>query len=254
VRRRRLIGGVALAAGIAGCVYAVAPIPRTPMQTLRIASTCGAQAPALVVMLPGVYSRPEDFVDEGFVDALRRRAVAADVWIADAHLGYVIDKSLFVRLHDDVIGAARAQGYRRVWLLGISLGGFGALGYALQHEAELEGVIALAPYLGPRPLELEIAAAGGPKAWQAPAAAPSADEPDRALWAWLAAGAPRLPIYLGWGREDRFATINAMAGALLPPERISQVPGGHDWPAWRALWEGWLDRGLLPTACTATAE
>jgi pimeloyl-ACP methyl ester carboxylesterase len=253
--RRRVVVVLAIAAAVAGCFFWVTPIAKVPMDALRVDAPCADGRPTtLVVMLPGAYSRPGEFVDEGFVDALRRRGIAADVWVADAHIGYVLDKSLFVRLRDDVIRPARAQGYRQVWLLGISLGGFAALGAARLYEAEVGGVVALAPYLGPRKLEQEIAEAGGPRPWQARAAAPGTDEPERALWAWLASGRPQLPLYLGYGREDRFASINAMAGTLLPPARVSQVSGGHDWPAWRALWEGWLDRGLLPTACAVSAE
>jgi enterochelin esterase-like enzyme len=27
----------------------------------------------------------------------------------------------------------------------------------------------------------------------------------------------------------------------LPPENVDVVPGGHEWPAWRQLWENFLD-------------
>jgi hypothetical protein len=33
--------------------------------------------------------------------------------------------------------------------------------------------------------------------------------------------------------------------AQLPADRHFDEAGGHDWPVWRALWEHWLDRGLL---------
>jgi hypothetical protein len=31
----------------------------------------------------------------------------------------------------------------------------------------------------------------------------------------------------------------------LPEGRVRTVPGGHDWGPWRALWNDWLERGLL---------
>ena len=122
------------------------------MDLLRKAGPCPGMAPVLVVMLPGAYSRPVEFVDEGFVDALRQGGMAADVVIADAHMGYVADRSIIRRVREDVVLPARQAGYRQVWLVGISLGGFAALGYAVQHGAEIDGVLALAPYLGSRRL------------------------------------------------------------------------------------------------------
>lgn len=57
------------------------------------------------------------------------------------------------------------------------------------------------------------------------------------------------PVWLGFGREDRFADAHRLLAQALPAERHFDVPGGHDWPPWRALWSAWLDRRLLPQAC-----
>jgi pimeloyl-ACP methyl ester carboxylesterase len=205
----------------------------------------------LLVMLPGAYSRPPEFVDEGFVAAVRSRGLAADIVVADAHLGYYNERTIVKRLRDDVVLPALGEGYSQVWLVGISIGGFGALGYAARHGSELAGVVTLAPYLGRRTLQREIADAGGPLAWRASQAlaAADADDLDRDIWAWLATPTAAPPVYLGFGRDDRFAESHQVLGALLPSGRSFDTPGGHDWPAWRAAWHQWLDRGLLPANC-----
>lgn len=258
--RRRVVVVLAIAAAVAGCIYLVTPIAKVPMDALRVDAPCADGRPAtLVVMLPGAYSRPSEFVDEGFVDALRRRGIAADVVVADSHIGYVIERSLFERLHEDVVRPARARGYQRVWLLGISLGGYAALGYAIRHPGEVDGVIALAPYLGARKILDEIGAAGGPRRWNEQTAAAqtgpdaSADDADRRLWHALAGSGLGVPVYLGYGRADRFAEAHRLLAGVLPADRVSTVDGGHDWPPWRALWEGWLDRHPLGPACRAAA-
>ena len=84
----------------------------------------------LVVMLPGAYSVPRDFIDQGFVSRLHAQGFAVDVALADAHLGYAENGTLLERLRDDVIVPAQREGYRRIWLVGISLGGFASLGFA----------------------------------------------------------------------------------------------------------------------------
>ncbi|RVU46662.1 alpha/beta hydrolase [Rubrivivax rivuli] len=266
-QRRRLCGaalrgGLALA-GLAtlgaagGCALLVPPVlPR--MDTLRLPGPCPGRSDTLVVMLPGAYSRPPEFVEAGFPQALRERGLNADVLIVDSHLGYFSDRSVLRRLRDEVVLPARAQGYRRVWLVGISLGGFGALGYAVRHGSEIDGVLALAPYLGPRRLTQEIEEAGGPRAWRAAGRDTSppdaSDELDRELWRAFTHPASKLPpVHLGYGVDDRFAGAHRRFAELLPAERVRTAPGGHDWPAWRALWQAWLDQGLLADSRCAAA-
>jgi hypothetical protein len=47
------------------------------------------------------------------------------------------------------------------------------------------------------------------------------------------------------GRSDDFARANGMAAEVLPPERVFTAPGGHDWKAWRSLWEQFVRTGAL---------
>ena len=273
-RRRLLLGASALAATctLGACSLLVPPVlPR--MDTLHLPGPCPGRSDTLVVMLPGAYSRPPEFVEAGFPQALRERGGNADVLIVDSHLGYFSDRSVLRRLRDEVVQPARAQGYRRVWLVGISLGGLGALGYAVRHGSEIDGVLALAPYLGPRRLTQEIDDAGGPRAWLAAgldASAPGTeDELDRELWRTFAGptaglhglkgleglpGLPGLPpVYLGHGLDDRFADAHRRFAELLAPQHVYTAPGGHDWPVWRALWLDWLGQGLLADARCAAA-
>ena len=251
------VGAAAATGSLAGCAWIMrSPPTRIPMDTLELPGPCAGHAPTLVVLLPGAYSRPAEFIDEGFVPALRQAGAAADAVVADAHLGYFTEGTALQRLRDDVVLPARAMGYRRIWLVGISLGGYAALAYAMRHGNEIDGVVALAPYLGPGPLVQEIVAAGGPRAWRSTAASAATDGKDgldRSLWRWLSGPPPALPIYLGYGLDDRFVDAHRVLAGMMPADRVSTAPGGHDWPAWRALWQGWLARGLLPAHCTAPA-
>ena len=111
----------------AGCAW-LPREPVVPMPVLHRPANAQRQASVLVVMLPGAYSVPRDFIDQGFVSRLHAQGFAVDVALADAHLGYAANGTLLERLRDDVIVPARREGYRRIWLVGISLGGFASLG------------------------------------------------------------------------------------------------------------------------------
>lgn len=212
----------------------------------------------MLVMLPGATHKPEDFARQGFIRALRQRKLPVDTAAVDAHLDYYLERNLGERLAEDIIAPARARGYRRIWLMGISLGGLGALLYAREHADEIAGVVVLAPFLGVRGTIEEIVRAGGIDRWQPGAIAPQDDE--RFLLAWLKAyGAenPALPqIYLGYGTADRFIAASAMLGNRLPPAHIVTIAGGHDWKTWSTLWEKLLDHDLFagggPTPGKAT--
>jgi hypothetical protein len=55
------------------------------------------------------------------------------------------------------------------------------------------------------------------------------DDYQRMLWHWIkdnVAGDNPVPIYLGYGTEDEFATANALLAELLPEDRVVIHPGG----------------------------
>lgn len=244
--RRRFLAAAGLSVtGLSACSL----LPReaqVPMPTQRSAASAQARADTLVVMLPGIFNRPSDFVTEGLVADLRQHHPDVDVLLADAHFGYYRDRSVLTRLRTDVIAPARAQGYQRIWLAGISLGGFGALGYGALHGQDIDGIVVLAPYLGEDRVIRDIGQAGGPSAWLSSPQALTANDLERAIWQSLAnrpVDAP--PLYLGYGREDRMSAAHRLMARQLAPERVMQVAGGHDWAPWRALWRQWLAQGPL---------
>ena len=254
---RSLRLGIACAAAwlATGCAFWQ---PTTvPMRSISLRAACAERPDTLVAFLPGSYSAPEDYVREGFIAKLRARHVAADVQLVNAHLGYYSERSIIDRLQADVIAPARAAGYRHVWLVGISIGGYGALVHSVAPPpgsgAGVEGIVLIAPYLGDRRVSTSIEAAGGLARWPAPAQAMPPNEDDQTVWRWLqgyATGAPRPALFLGYGTSDRFEFSDRLLAAALPPGRVATAPGGHDWPVWNALWDQLLPR--LPLAVDAS--
>jgi pimeloyl-ACP methyl ester carboxylesterase len=217
----------------------------------------GRRADTLLVFLPGAFLKPEEFEHHGFVSGVRGRGFLADVMLVDANVSYYYDQTFVQRLSDDVLAPARKQGYRNIWLVGISIGGFGALTHELARPGLVEGIVVLAPYLGRRPVGAEIQKAGGLRAWKKPEGPPPDEEVDRKLWPWLQqyaepTGAAELPpLYLGYGLADRFAPNHQLLADVLPQDHVFTAEGGHDWPVWSALWRQMLDVLPLPVATPA---
>jgi pimeloyl-ACP methyl ester carboxylesterase len=227
-------------------------IVKSRLDVIESGAPCKAPATTLIVMLPGAYDTPQDFVRHGFVTALRERNIAADIVMTDTHIGYFTDDLVVTRLHEDVIMPARQKGYTQIWLAGISLGGYGSLLYSRRHGEAITGMFLMAPFLGNRTLRAEIVKAGGLAGWQAGDVAPA--DYDRKLWAWLK-GYDRTGIqsrhlyprlYLGYGTEDRFASSSQALATVLPPAQVMTTHGGHDWEPWQRLWSDFLDHDMLP--------
>lgn len=228
------------------------------MRTLLHRAACPRPAATLLVLLPGAYDTPEDLARQGFVQAVQARGLAADVLLVDAHTDYYTGQCIVARLHADVLAPARDAGYARVWLAGISLGGYGSLLYAQAHPGMVDGLFLMAPFMGRRDLPAAIAHAGGLAAWTGTLA--NADAQDLALWRWLqahakdraatSAGPAALglgarpcppPIWLGYGEADRFAASSRLLAQALPAAQVFTTPGGHQWAPWQRLWARFLD-------------
>lgn len=184
-----------------------------------------------------------DFDAHGLVAAVHRRGLAVDVVAARPALDLYLDSKVATELHRIVVAPARARGYQRIWLLGISLGGMGALLYASTQPEAVEGLVLLAPFLGTQGTVAEIAAAGGLAGWTAEGSAATTPERQLLLWLqrFLAAPPARPAVYLGYGLADRFVRGHTMLAERLPRDRVVTAAGGHDWKTWRALWHAVLD-------------
>ena len=199
----------------------------------------GQVATQLWVMLPGAYMKPADFVEAGFVKAVRDRRLPHDIALLEASIAEVADGSALAFLQDYLRAQAIFTGTVR--LLGISLGAHLAmsclaranLDAAAQAAAHrVDGALLLAPYLGPRDIVAQVAA-GAPLAQ---------GDIDREIWHWLRRGpGGGCELHLGYGSDDRFAGAHALMAGLLPAGHVDVQPGGHAWPVWTALWNRHLD-------------
>lgn len=175
--------------------------------------------------------------------AVRGRGIAADIVLVDAHVGDYADKGIVERLCADMIAPALAQGYTQVRLVGISIGAFGAPIYVEAQPQVIAGIAVRGPYLGKRELSEEIDAKGGLRSWRAPVGKLDPDDIDTIVWRRLQADAATRPeLFLGYGRDDRFAFSDKLLAATLPADRVFTAPGGHDWAPWRAIWNEMLGR------------
>lgn len=250
-----------------GCVFfrsAEAPMPvvehRAAAAVAAPAAPAASSATArpLAVLLPGFGDGPEDFDEHGFVTELRARGF--DVAATDAHFGYYRGFTVVDRLRQDVIAPARARGVTEIWLVGISMGGFGAVSYATLYPDEVTGAVLLAPYLGDGDIPDEVRAAGGLAAWQ-PGDLDAVDDAEerhtRKVWAFLksyGAGQGDKPqLILGWGKDDRIGRAAALVAAVLPAEQVLVRPGGHKWVTWRPLFSDLAER-FLSTAARAAGQ
>jgi pimeloyl-ACP methyl ester carboxylesterase len=230
---------VALPLLLAACFPAKAPMRTSfhPGPAVDVDADGTLENPrTLVVLLPGFGSRDRAFETKGVVEALRAGGLQADLVAADATFGYYIRDQLKTRLGEDVI-ARYAPRYDDIWVLGISMGGVGALLTAHDFKTQIDGVVLLSPYLG-RGRTLDAVRAGRRMADYAPADERAWDED---LWDWLkqldGASEKLPPIVLGYGTKDLGMSNLEWFARYLPQDRVRTTPGGHTWETWTVLAE-----------------
>jgi len=242
----RLIFIVMLAL-LSSFITACTPPTTVPIGTVCLSGSCEKKNDTLLVFLPGIHDNPEVYSDKGFIAAAVRNGVKADMIGVDAHIGYYREKKFLVRMKEDVIEPATRRGYKHIWLVGISLGGFGGIWFDVENPGEIDGLLSLSPYLGEPEMIDEVARAGGLQKWQ-PSGKMELDDQHRI---WRGLKNYEFPeksvgrVYLCYGLSDKFVLPDSMFAAVLPKEQVFAIEGDHDWPTWRKLWDDLLKKRVF---------
>ena len=207
----------------------------TTLQTIRQQGG----APELVVLLPGAYMSAVDFEQAGFFAAVAERQSPVDLIAVDLGLDAISSGTALPALQAEILGPAREQGYAKIWLGGISLGGLLALCHNADTPGAVDGLCLLAPYPGSRLTTNAIARAGGLATWQA--TPEELTDPEFRMWHWLRQPPAGFPVFVGYGTEDRFAAGMKQIADCFPATARQALPGDHDWPVWQGLWQHFLD-------------
>jgi len=187
-------------------------------------------------MLPGLGDRAPVFERRGFLDMVRaspRYGPDAAVIAVDAHLGYYLDRTLMTRMKEDIFQQYPA---RDITLVGVSLGGFGAVLTAQRSPAAVDELVLIAPFLGRAPL-IERVRAGNL------AVSPGDGPREAALlqcWRFLIGCGDTHRVTVLIGERDRFAPAVALLAELAPHVQVLRGEGGHDWSAWSSLFARFL--------------
>jgi pimeloyl-ACP methyl ester carboxylesterase len=219
----------------------------------------GAQrAHGAIILLPGLGDRPETFAERGFLAAVRRQAPQYDVIAADAHFGYYRKHCLVDRLERDVIGPLVREGYRELWLVGTSMGGFGAVAYAREHPERIAGLLLFAPYMGPADVVAEVKHAG--LCSYRPSARTKIEDQEsfaRANFAYLgrtACQAREVALFLSVGKDDSLFAANQTLAKALPSDHFLALSGGHGWKVWTPAVEQLAARAFRERALQPVRE
>lgn len=197
-----------------------------------------------LVLLPGLGDTPAHFDRHGFLDEVKGADAPCDVVVVDAHFGYYREAVLPQRLADEVLSPLRER-YQQVWLVGVSMGGYGALLVTEARPELVDGLVLISPFLGVpsrvRPLVERVEAAGGLLQYRGEFAGRTRPRKHflevEPVWSWLSTrdeAGPRL--VLAWGAADGFARLHRAAATALPTEDVLALEGGHEWETFAALW------------------
>ena len=203
----------------------------------------------LFVFIRGLGGSNRSFADEGLVEATWQRGIDFDMVAPNSHFAYYAERTLIERLRQDVILPAKKQGYQKIWLVGPSMGGLGALLYVREHPEDIDGIYLISPFLGDDEIINEIEGQGGLGQWDPGDYSPDEDW-QRMLWHWIKSEVAQQntpPVYLGYGNDDMYLNAQRLLATVLPGSHLSRRDGGHDYETFKALWLTFLERDVYLT-------
>lgn len=211
----------------------------------------GKKTDRLIIFLPGLYDSASKFKDENFFNIARKADIKADLVALNINVIHLARNMMIKRIETDLFQYKEENGYKNIWIVGVSLGGLNTLLFYQKYEKDICGVILLAPYLADDTLVEEINEADGVINWQAQNLEKDdiVDERIEKLWSWLKQKSDFSKIYLGYGKQDSFIDSSLILKSLLNNKNVTAIKGGHDWETGQSIWQQQLasreNTGLL---------
>jgi pimeloyl-ACP methyl ester carboxylesterase len=213
------------------------------LEIIKYKSDAGVSTGNLIIFLRGLGGNHKTFEDAGMVDDVQKRNIFFDMQAPNAHFTYYSERTLIEHLHEEVILPAVSKGYKNIWLVGISMGGLGSLLYVKEQPEYVKGIVLISPFLGYDKIITEIADSHDLSSWNPGQYVPD-DDWERMLWHWIKdeiAGQETLPIFLGYGREDKYVKGQRLFATAIPEERVLSIDGAHTTATFTAIWTKFLD-------------
>lgn len=231
-----------LIVSLPGCAY----FGNKPLETLRYSENVTPQNKNLFIFLRALGGGHGIFARHNMVEEVRLRDLPFDMLAPSASYAYYSERTIVTRLHEDVILSAIAEGYTNIWLVGVSMGGLGAMFYLRERPEYIDGVFLIYPFLGDEDIISEIKSSGGLRAWQPGQYEPEVDW-QRMIWDWIQEkniGATGTPVVLGYGDRDWYVDAHNLFSENIPDERVIRIEGSHNMATMRSLWIEFLERKL----------
>jgi hypothetical protein len=192
---------------------------------------------SLLVLLPTMGGKGSHYETQGFLDEVWERGFEASMEVVDVKPSLYLGSKIVELLKTEVIEPAKTEGFEEIYLVGISLGGHGALLYATNYPEDVDGIVILAPFISGDRASEAIDEAGGLDTWEdCPFLAwTHACNLWKSLKVYVSDSRNQRKVVLGFGTEDIFVDQCRILADVLLPEQVFTVPGGHDWETWKKL-------------------
>lgn len=232
---------------LTGCNYTI----KTPINSLTYPSASNGNKNShnpsrLIILLGGISTSVEYFEQHGWTEKLKQRYPEYSLVVPELHYGYIVKDIYSKRLYEDIILPAKQRGIQSIWLVGISLGGLGAILTSDYSNNDIDRLYLLSPFLGNGAVQKQIRQVGSLKKWQAKSTV--GDTWEYKLWTHIKditeSNTENIPIYMGYGKQDSMRGLKYLAAAL-PEKQVISLSGGHKDAVFTMLFERMLELGFF---------
>ncbi|MGB0495814.1 MAG: alpha/beta hydrolase-fold protein [Kangiellaceae bacterium] len=219
-----------LALVLCGC-YSQRPTT-VPITNIKYASATN-QTAHLVIFLIGIGDNISAFERAGFFK--RKAKFKFDSIVVDSHFGFYKNHSISTRIFEDILKSSRSK-YKKITLLGISLGGYGAIKTASDYPTYVDNIILVAPFLGSQGIAKMQARHQSYETWRPTENTELGYFEDSWNLLYKLLKIEKIPLTLAYGKEDKFAMQSNQLAKYLNQENVVKVKGKHNWQTWLKIW------------------